>query len=135
MHDSNDGQQPTPDWVAALQARRARDKAERPSILAAGEAALRRLLPIAQGDSGQCRVIAAFLLSCYHGGRFPFDLTDFRLLDRELFDDCMDVLRMDRSPVQEVHCYFDNGGEIFEKLAADWRVRDRLAEDRARERS
>ena len=76
-------------------------------------------------------MIAAFLLGCYNGGRFPFDLTDFRMLDRELFDDCLAVLRMDHAPLKEVHRYFSNDGAIFEQLASDWGMRDRLAEDRA----
>lgn len=95
-----------------------------PKIRADGVEALTRLLHIAQGDSGQCRHVAAFLLGLYNGDRFKFDLTDFRCLDYELFDDCMTVLRMDFQPAQEVHCYFENGGRIWEQLAKDWNVRD-----------
>lgn len=98
----------------------AKRQAERPKIEAEGVAALKRLLPVAQGDTGQSRVIARFLLGCYNGMRFPFDLTDLRSLDYALFDDCMAVLKMDAQPSQEVHCYFDNGGEVFEQLAKDW---------------
>lgn len=85
-----------------------------------GEQALRRLLPIAQGNSGQCRIVAAFLLGLYNGTRFPFNLNDLRGLDYAIFKDAMTVLRMDYQPYEEVHCYFDNGGAIFEKMAADW---------------
>lgn len=86
--------------------------------------ALARLLNVARGHSGQCRIVAEFLLSLYNGNRFKFDLTDFRCLDRELFDDCLEVLKLDYHPVREVHCYFKNGGKIWEALAEDWRIRD-----------
>lgn len=89
-----------------------------------GVAELVRLLRIAQGHSGQCRIVAEFLLSLYNGNRFKFDLTDFRCLDREIFNDCLEVLKLDNCPVQEVHCYFKNGSRIWESLAKDWNIRD-----------
>lgn len=90
-----------------------------------GEAALRRLLPIAQGHSGQCECVARLLLGCYNGLRFPMDLADLRSLDYAIMDDCLAVLRMDANCYQEVHRYFENGGAVFEKLAADWRFEDK----------
>jgi hypothetical protein len=113
--------------AAAAQARRA---AERPVIQAEGEAALRRLFDVAQGDTGQSGVVARFLLSCYNGECFPFDLTEFRSLDFELFDDCIAVLKMDASPQREVHTYFPEGGEKFQKLRRVWRVRS-IVDERA----
>lgn len=86
----------------------------------AGEAALRRLLPIAQRDTGQSSRVAAILLGLYNGRRFPLDLTNLRSLDYPILDDVMAVLRMDANALQEVHCYFDHGGLVFEKLADDW---------------
>lgn len=94
-----------------------------------GWPALDRLFAVAHRDSGQPRYIAAFLLGLYNGRRFPFDLTDLRCIDHELFDDCMLVLRMDRWPMKEVHCYFDNGGKRFEDLAKLQGIKDRLAKD------
>lgn len=85
----------------------------------AGEAALRRLLPIALNDSGQSIRVAKLLLGCYNGYRFPFDLTNLRSLDYTIMNDCLAVLRMDANCYQEVHCYFENGGRIFEQLADD----------------
>lgn len=96
-----------------------------PAIRERGEAALRRLLPIAQSDSGQCRHVAAFLLGLYNGNRFKFDLTDLRCVDRAIFDDCMDVLQMDSTSWKEVHTFFPKGGAQFEQLADDWRIPDR----------
>jgi hypothetical protein len=89
-----------------------------------GAKALRRLLPVAQRDTGQSSVIARFLLNLYNGKRFPFDLTDFRRLDQSLFDDCLTVLQMDFAREKEVHEYFENGNQIWEKLAFDWNMRD-----------
>ncbi|WP_211467324.1 DUF7673 family protein [Collimonas silvisoli] len=84
-----------------------------------GEAALVRLLDIAHRDSGQPRKVAAFLLGLYNGRRFPFNLTELRNLDRDIFNDCIAVLKMDYRPAQDVHCYFKRGGAIFEQLARD----------------
>ncbi len=123
--------QQSPEAVAAAKAYFAeihRQRAERaaalPGIRAAGVEALRRLLPIAQGHSGQCKYVAGFLLSLYNGTRFKFDLTDFRALDDAIFDDCIAVLKMDHTPMQEVHLYFDKGGKIWEQLAIDWGITD-----------
>lgn len=107
-----------------LYAEQARIAAERPAIQSEGEAALRRLFDVAQGDTGQAKVIAKFLLGCYNGLRFPFDLTDFRALDHALFLDCLAVLKMDSQPQQEVHKYFPDGGSKFEQMAKDWRIAD-----------
>jgi len=96
----------------------------RPAVRAAGVEALKRLLEIAQGDSGQCRYVAGFLVGLYNGHRFKFDLTDFRALDSAIFRDCLAVLEMDQSPEQEVHRYFEGGQAIWEQLARDWNIPD-----------
>lgn len=89
--------------------------------------ALQRLWRIANGHSGQCRYVAAFLLGLYNGNRFPFDLTNFRALDAEIVADCLAVLEMDSCPSAEVHVLLGVPGQAFEKLAQDWRIRDRRA--------
>lgn len=81
---------------------------------------LQRLLEIAHRGTGQSRVVARFLLSLYNGDRFPFDLTDFRCLDPDIFKDCLHVLVMDNFPRPEVHGYFKNGNRIWESMAATW---------------
>src|SRR5690554_241255 len=86
----------------------------------AGIAALQRLVKVARGDTGQSGVVGRFLLGLYNGPEFKFDLTDFRRLDQALHDDCMAVLRMDYTPVQEVHLYFKNGEEIWRALIEIW---------------
>ena len=93
-------------------------------VRAAGVEPLARLLVVARRDTGQSQVIARFLLNLYNGNRFPFDMTDFRRLDHDVFIDCMSVLQMDYMPSQEVHMYFKRGSEIWERLGTDWGFRD-----------
>ncbi len=78
---------------------------------------------VAQKESGQCGYIARFLLALYNSYRFPFDLTSLRMIDDDLFEDCMIVLRMDaRHTKREVHEHFEDGGRLWESLAVDWSV-------------
>lgn len=59
------------------------------------------------GTSGG-NTCAKLLLGLYNGRRFPFDLTDLRLLDDSLFEAAMTVLRMDaRGTWCEVHVLLD----------------------------
>lgn len=83
-------------------------------------AALRRLWAHAQGETGQSRVTSAFLLGLYNGRRFPFDLTNFRLLDNSLICDCLAVLEMDSTPKREVHDLLGAPNHQFEALASYW---------------
>lgn len=130
--------EPTPDEQAQMKARLAGYRAklamleaEKPLIEQAGVEALQRLLPVAQRDTGQSRVVARFLLGLYNGNRFPFDLTDLRGIDLDLFEDCMVVLQMDALVQRrEVHNYFGSeGGALFEQIAEDWNMRDFQGED------
>jgi hypothetical protein len=70
--------------------------------------------------SGGARVIATVLCSLYNGVRCKVDLTDLRLLDQANFEHVINVLRLDHVPVCEVHQYFENGGEIWEQMFADY---------------
>ena len=97
-------------------------------IEARGVESLKVLWDVANRDSGQCRVIAAFLLGLYNGARFPFDLTDLRCVDSALYEHCGAVLHMDaRVCEQEIHLYFEDGGAKFEQLAKDWQLTDHMA--------
>ncbi len=87
--------------------------------------ALNRLWKIANGHSGQCKVVAKFLLGLYNGTRFLFDLTDLRGLDESIFTDCMTVLHMDaRNTYAEVHVLLNVPGVAFETLAKDWKIKE-----------
>lgn len=91
----------------------ARISAQKDLANSAGEAALRKLVDIAHGDTGQSAKVRSFLLGCYNGDKFPFDLTELRGLDYELFEDCMAVLRMDYFCSQEIHTRIDGHRAIF----------------------
>ena len=102
------------------------EDAKREDVLKNGKAALFRLYDVAQGDTGQCRTIVRFLVGLYNGSAYPFDLTDLRALDHSLFADCMAVLHMDaRHCVHEVHNYFENGEQRWQKMISDWHLKDR----------
>ena len=89
--------------------------------------ALKRLWQIANGGSGQCRYVAAFLLGLYNGPRFPFDLTNLRALDTEIVQDCLTVLAMDSTRAAEVHSLLGVPSERFEQLAEDWGIKECVA--------
>lgn len=85
-----------------------------------GVPALKRLIKVAQGSSGQCPRVASFLAGCYNGMRCPVDLTDLRAVDFALSEDVLRVLRMDRWCQRELHNYIDDGGAVFEAIIARW---------------
>lgn len=70
-------------------------EARLPAVRAAGQAALERLSSAAEIGSGQSIVIKRFLLGCYDGTRFPFDLQSLRALDYNLVGDCLAVLLLE----------------------------------------
>jgi hypothetical protein len=84
--------------------------------------AAKRLWNIANGDTGQCRVVAQFLLGLYNGYRFPFDLTEFRRLDGSIFRDCLLVLQMDNQPAMEIHRRLGKTSDVFDALADSWKI-------------
>ncbi|SCX52909.1 hypothetical protein [Variovorax sp. EL159] len=82
---------------------------------------------IHQGTSG-ARAAAGVLLGLYNGSRFPFDLTDLRVLDDSNLEAAMEVMRCDASRCQmEVHAWLNrltgrhDFGQRFEHLAHEWR--------------
>ncbi|MCY1505767.1 hypothetical protein D9M68_399890 [compost metagenome] len=91
-----------------------------PEVREAGVEALKRLLVVAQRDTGQSAVVALFLLGLYNGRDFKFDMTELRCLDHNLFEDCLTLLRMDYNPEKEVHRHFENGQEIWQDLRRTW---------------
>lgn len=71
------------------------------------------------GTSGG-RVCATLLASLYNGERVRLDVSDLRRLDAELFEHAMNTLRLCYETNSEPHTFFAGGGEIFERLIADW---------------
>ena len=84
--------------------------------------AAHRLWEIANGFSGQCKVVAQFLLGIYNGREYPFDLTNFRGLDAKIFMDCVTVLAMDYNPEKEIHEQLGKTDSEFERLAKKWNI-------------
>lgn len=84
---------------------------------------------------GAARVAARLLLGLYNGGRFPFDLTDLRLLDESNLERAMVLLRMDARCSMEVHEWLNllygrrDFGARFEHMAHAWRVKGRCKKE------
>lgn len=106
--------------TAERQAKRIVREQMRAQIQAEGQAALLRLMPVAERYTGQSGVVARFLLSLQKGQSCPFNLIELRRLDDALHDDCIAVLRMDATPYKEVHCYIQDGFQRFKRLSAYW---------------
>jgi hypothetical protein len=86
----------------------------------APRAALERLIRIAQGDSGQCRVVADFLLAWWNAAEYGgFDLTELWAVDAAIAQDMLTVF------AQLLHCrrYPDSlgYGEQFDTIVRRWR--------------
>lgn len=79
--------------------------------------ALHRLVAVAKLDSGQPRIVAAFLLNLHWGSSYPFDMTDFNALNRTLFADCMSVLHLNYHPRAELYEHMPDGCAVFPLLA------------------
>jgi hypothetical protein len=74
----------------------------------------------AKRDTGQSITVRKFLLGLYNGCDHPFDLTSFRGLDSEIFNDCILVLKMDATAtVREIHEYVDEGETLFSNWSLD----------------
>jgi hypothetical protein len=92
----------------------------------AGEKALHRLLPIAQGDGIQNQVVRSLLLGCYNGQDFPIDPASLRVLNRSVMEDCIALLLMDPAPAMEVHQYVENGSSVYNGMAERWQPPSRI---------
>lgn len=85
-------------------------------------AALLRLLTIAEGDSGQCRRVASFLLAWWNAGSCGgFDLTDLWAVDTGIAADMVTVFGM----IARIRSYPNSEpfahAEDFARLVALWR--------------
>ena len=107
-----------------------------PNTLAVELEILSRFFFLAWENSNSgARVAAGLLLSCYNGTRFPFDLTDLRLLDGGNLNDALTLLRFDANPKMEVHEWLNklygrhDFGERFEHLAHMWRKKGKCKKE------
>ena len=94
--------------------------------------ALSRLFYFSWSNGGRhAEVIARLLLGLYDGKRFPFDLTNLRLLEDALLKDAMTLIQFDARPVMEIHEWLNqiyehtDFGTRIEHLAHEWRIRGR----------
>lgn len=88
-----------------------------------------------QHDHGGARVAARLLLGMYNGTRFPFDLTDLRLLDEKHLADALVLLQFDARISREVHDWLNvvygrgDFGARFEHLAHKWRMKGKCKKE------
>jgi len=83
-------------------------------------AALDRLIRIAQGDTGQSRLVANFLLAWWNAGECGgFDLTDLWAVDEAIAADMLEVIAF----VARCRRYPDTLGydQQFQRLVSAWR--------------
>lgn len=71
------------------------------------------------GTSGG-RVMATLLASMYNGNRVKFDVSDLKCLDMANFEHALNAMRLCQELHKEPHQFFENGGELFEKMIKDW---------------
>jgi len=86
----------------------------------APEAALERLIRIAQGDSGQCRIVANFLLAWWNALEYGgFDLTDLWAVDAAIAADMLTVF----GQLRACRSYPDSlgYGRQFDTIVHRWR--------------
>lgn len=84
------------------------------------QAALERLVRIAGGDSGQCRIVGHFLLAWWNAAEYGgFDLTNVWAVDTAIAEDMIAVL----AHLVHWRCYPDSlgYGAHFQILAQRWR--------------
>lgn len=98
------------------------------------DALLHLFVEASAGSHSGARTCAAVLLGLYNGSRFPFDLTDLRLLDRLNKQAAMVAIDFDSPCKMEVHSWLDlitnrsDMGNRFEHLAYKFRLTDSAPE-------
>lgn len=77
--------------------------------------AARRLWAHAHSDASTARHTGAFLLSLYDGSRYPVSLSSLRVLDGNLYRDCLAVLELHFHDY--FYMYLNVFDEDYERLA------------------
>lgn len=65
-------------------------------------------------------VLARVLASLYNGYRVQLDVSDLRRLDMANFEHALNCMRLSFETCSEPHTWFENGGELFEKMIKRW---------------
>ena len=86
----------------------------------APKAALERLIRVAHGDSGQCRVVANFLLAWWNAAEYGgFDLADVWAVDAAIAEDMLEVF-VQLSQSRRYPDSLGYGGEV-QAIVRRWR--------------
>lgn len=88
-------------------------------------AAAQRLWSVANRNSGQCAIIAQFLLSLYNSSFYKFKLSEFRILDNKLFEDCILAIKLDKMGKKGIHQWLGMTDDEFYQLAIKWNMTDK----------
>ena len=81
---------------------------------------------VRQHHANSTRFIASVLCSLYNGERVKVDLSHIGLLDVEWAQHVINVIRLHyEGGLREPHTYFENGGQIFEQIIADYGLEKR----------
>ncbi len=83
-------------------------------------AAILKLVPLAQGDTGGSRVAAQVVLSAYNGSDFQLDIADLCNLDRGNYQAALAVIRGRVELGIEPQDFLENGDEVFRELWKQW---------------
>ena len=102
---------------------------ERAAKHEAHKQALIKVMKMALDDCGGSRVCRDFLLSLYNGHAYPFNMKGMCNLDGGLYAACITIMNINcrPNPPFEIHNWFTNGNEVFDKLKAS-----RAASDKGR---
>ena len=72
-------------------------------------------------DCGGAATFARLLASLYNGNRVQMDASRLVFsLDATNFEHAMNVIRLCHETSREPHTFFQNGGELFETMIANW---------------
>jgi hypothetical protein len=83
-------------------------------------AAIIKLVPLAQGDTGGSRVAAQVLLSAYNGADFQVNIVDLGNLDRGYYQAALAVIRGRVELGTEPQGFLENGSKVFSDLWKRW---------------
>ncbi|WP_439640580.1 DUF7673 family protein [Nevskia sp.] len=90
-----------------------------------GVKSLKRLLDLVMRVNFTCGssyVIAGCLASLYNGDRVKANLFRLSIVDADIVEDLIHVIRLHLSSNCEIHDYIVNGGQIFEQMIKAYRL-------------
>jgi len=82
--------------------------------------AVNRLAGIALQDTSASRAAAQVLLSAYNGSEWQLDITDLCVLDQDLYEDALAVIRGRVKLMVEPHTLIEDGSTVFKRIWDLW---------------